>query len=195
LAAIIALVLGLTGTMPGQQQSSAGMSTAAIALPSHIGGYRTLPDTLRAAGAKAHAALVAAQTSARRTAQALSAAHGGAGAAVQVYTDKGLDQQFAVWAVRATDPAPVVTVQDAHALGLAQPPQQVLTFGATACVVQTVKPTPAGQQPPPGSQQVEFCQRSGSALTVIVRNQAASRLGTNPRAMAALVDQVWSAVS
>ncbi|MFF8812692.1 hypothetical protein [Streptomyces pactum] len=167
--------------------------SAAPRLPDKLGMYPRFGD---AAGAVSHEG---AERTARRVAEAdersatsLSAAYGGAPAAVQTYTDQEMTGQLMLTAVRAGSPEPFAPYEDAAALGLAEPTREVVRVGEVACVVHN-QPVPARRKPGPETVNVEFCQRTEDGLTVQVRGVTAE-VRTRPEDVAALVEEAWSAL-
>ncbi len=188
---------GTSGSRSGSssQTSGGGADTAPITLPSRLGSYRDAIEAFRA-----HAGLATATGSQQRNQAAIKAeteaaytkAYGGAAAAYQGYASADLTQLPYVIAVRGHTPGltlgPVVS---AAYLGLAKPEHDVVNVGDVQCLVAW-SPTPAGQTPPPWSEVVSMCQRTGPKLTVFAGGSGF----TGPSGLQALVsltDGAWSA--
>jgi hypothetical protein len=130
----------------------------------------------------------------KQSADRLSGAYNGSGAAIELYADAKIDNQFSVQIVRARAPfPPFVPFTDPADLGLAKPDQELVEFGEVACAVRN-SPTPAGQQPEEDSANVMLCMRTSSSLTVQITSVTGD-LGRDPRKVADLVNDVWSKVS
>ncbi|MFC1430125.1 hypothetical protein ACEZDB_05560 [Streptacidiphilus sp. N1-3] len=127
-----------------------------------------------------------------KSAQRLSQAYGGAKAVVQHYADSEVAEIVILDAVSASSPQPYVPYEDAAQLGMAVPPDQLVQVGQVACVVYN-QGTAAGQKPTAESVVVNYCQRTGSGLTVQLR--ASGDLQHQPQQMAALVEKAWTALS
>jgi hypothetical protein len=192
-AAVICVALAVGGALPGQQKDSGagpGGSTARISLPAHFLTYSRMAD-VPVNKSEAGRKNVAAQDGENRdTAAALSAAHHGAGAAVESYGNDGLDTMFSVWAVRDATPPPVVQLAGAERLGLAVAPEVVRTFGDVSCDVR-YDGIPQGRPITPQLTHTIICQRSSSSLTVTVRSPVGD-VGGHPDQVAAMVNAVWS---
>ncbi len=196
LAAVIAIVLAVAGVLPGKNDSgTGGTSSASISLPKTLGTYVRFEDTKLNKSSRAAKSVANEKTTEVKTASALSAAYGGAGAAVQVYADQKLATTLAAWAVRGPTPRPVVAYVDAKYLGLAQPPHEIKKVGSSFCSISTIQSTPAGHTPPPDATHTDYCQRSSGSLTVTVYAYGDSKLSQHPDQVAGLVDRVWSSVS
>jgi len=194
LAAVIALVLALTGALPGKDE--AGPSAASISLPRAFGGHVALSMTAQArANPNATRALGASDRYyATHTSAALRAAYRGAGAAVSVYYGRNDLSVLRVWAVRAHTPPPVLPYQDPHYLGLAAPVRDVMRIGQVYCDVQR-QPVPAGGQVPTEGVYVGSCQRTSPSLTVWIMPGGSADVGHHPDVMARLVNQMWNEVA
>ena len=185
----------MAGVLPSKDDSgTGGTSTTSIALPKTLGRYVRFEDAKLSHSSRAAKAVANEKTSDAKTASALSAAHDGAGAAVQTYTDQQLLTTVAAWAVRGPTPRPVVAYVDAKYLGVALPPHQIKKVGSSYCSISTTQQTPAGQKPPADALHTDYCQRSSGSLTVIVYAYSGG-LSQHPDQVAALVDQVWSSIS
>jgi hypothetical protein len=128
-----------------------------------------------------------------RSSQRLSEAHGGAGAAVQIYVDQDLSLQVTLMIYRAPSAHPLyVPYQDPQYIGMAKPSQTAEEFGDVSCVVGNDL-TPAGQTPSPHSAHVDTCTRTGALLTVEIH--PVGDLADDPQHVAALVNSAWNAVA
>ena len=191
-AAVICIALAAGGALPGQEKDSGGGggSRAAISLPAHFLSYARLADVPINKSGAGQKNVQAQEVDYHNTATALSAAHHGAGAAVEGYGSNDLETLFSVWAVRDATPPPVVTVASADRLGLAVAPEVVRTFGDVSCDIRydgVVK----GQTVTPEATHTLMCQRSSSSLTVTV-NGPNGDVGSHPDQVAAMVNAVWS---
>jgi hypothetical protein len=197
-AIVGAAVVGIVWLAVGDDDSAAddAPDTAALEAPATLGGYQTL-ETASAAvdGDSDAAARLAERTTAwnARTAEAVSQAYGGAAAFAATYANEGLDIIVPLIAVRASSPRPFAPYTDAETLGLARSPQEVRTFGEVSCVVQN-RATPAGQEPDADATLATTCVRTGDDLTVQVLYPGPD-LGTQPEAVARLVDEAWAALA
>jgi hypothetical protein len=194
LAALIALVLALTGVLPGKDE--AGASAASISLPRSFAGHVALSMTTQAqANPNTTRALNAYDRYyATHTGAALRTAYHGAGAAVFVYYGRTDLSILRVWVVRAHTPPPVLPYQDPRYLGLAAPVREVMRIGQVYCDVQR-QPVPAGKQVPTEGVYVGSCQRTSSSLTVWIMPGGSEQVGHHPGAIARLVNQMWNAVA
>lgn len=196
-AAVVAAILVATGAV-GDSGSGSGVggSSEAITLPATVSGYQTFEAALTksSSGGRAQQVIDEQRKVDAATAAALSKAHDGAGATTRSYASADLQTLLAVWAVRAPTPAPVVPYADAKYLRLAQPPRYVTTFGHSSCLINT-QPTPEGQTPPKDATIVSLCQRSSDTLTITVVLTGGGGLASDPAKVAAIVDEVWNAVS
>lgn len=192
-AAVICVALAAGGALPGQQKDSgggSGSSTAAISLPAKFLTYSRMADVPVNKSGAGRANVEAQEVDYHNTATALSAAHHGAGAAVEGYGSDDLQTLFSVWAVRDATPPPVAMVASADRLGLAVAPEVVRTFGAASCDIRydgIVK----GQPITADHTHTIFCQRSSSSLTVTIYGPGGD-VGGHPDQVAAMVDAVWS---
>ncbi|MDX3134626.1 hypothetical protein PV367_33675, partial [Streptomyces europaeiscabiei] len=119
----------------------------------------------------------------------LSEAYGGAAAVVQTYSDSSLESFFQLTAVRGPTPRPYVPYEDAKALGLERPTNELVTFGKVDCVVHNL-PTNAGGEPASDSVSTVSCQRGDAELTVLIRNSTGD-VSHEPSRVARLVDEAW----
>lgn len=113
---------------------------------------------------------------------------------VQQYSDAGLENLVELEAVRAQSPTPFQPYEDAAALGMAKPPQEIETFGHVSCLVANA-PAPAGQQEQPNSSSAVTCERTSAHLTVRLRFGGSGDLMHSPQQAAALVDTAWNSMS
>jgi hypothetical protein len=173
-----ALIFGSDDTHASSTATSASApagtapDTRAITLPNDLGGLRDIGDVIKT---KTHDAKIVKQqtnnvaTVGAATEAAYRKAFGGPATAFRQYADSGLEHMPYVIAVRA--PAPGLTigpVQNAKFLGLATPEREVKSVGPVSCQIEWSPPTPAGRTPPPSSELVVACQRSGPHVTVYV---------------------------
>jgi hypothetical protein len=199
LAGLVGLVVGavvvggvwaftaLGGTGGG---TAGGGTGGSISAPARLGAYMQVSDIDLYRSDKGKANLDRIQSGDRQSAKRLSEAFGGADARIQSYADGQLESRFSLQIVRASAPfPPFVPYQDAQALGLARPLQEVLRYGQVACVVQN-DATVAGQSPRPDAVHVLTCLRTGSGLTVQVGG-VSGPVGKRPEEVAALVDEAW----
>ena len=202
LAGLVGLAVGASAvggawllTGRGSAGGSGGTGgTGPITAPARLGAYPRDADVDLYRSDKGKPLLDRIQAWDRQSAQRISQSHGGAAAAVQSYSDAQLENRFSVQIVRAATPyPPFVPYQDPQVLGLARPPQEVLTFGSVACMVQNT-PTVAGQTPTPDSVQVLQCVRTGPALTVQI-GPVSGDLGHRPTEVADLVNEAWTKVT
>ena len=172
-AVVVGLVLALTGVLhfgsKGQDEAAA-VDTTPVTMPDTLGGLRQASAVVGEKSPEQGAKTIERyQATAARTAEAYSAAYGGAAAGVQVYADDNLETIPTVIAVRA--PSPRMTngvVSDPADLGLAALPQQVKQFGDVDCLIVQQQTAPAGQEIDPENERTTSCQRTGDGLTVQV---------------------------
>lgn len=194
LAAVIALVLALTGVLPGK--SEAKPSGASIDLPRTFAGHVPVSMTAPALANPKQRRFLAANDRyfTTHTSQALRSAYQGAGAAVsEYYADNDLNRSLVVWAVRAHSPPPVVPYSNPRYLGLAAPLRQVVRIGPVYCDVRRA-PVTAGRQVPPKDVFVSSCQRTSASLTVWVIPSGSEDVSHRPAGVAMLVDRMWNEV-
>jgi hypothetical protein len=121
----------------------------------------------------------------RRSSERLSAAHDGAGAFVQTYTDDNLEQSFTVEAVRAPAPhPPYVPYTDPEWLGMERPVEELREFGDVDCLIRN----DASQS------YVTSCARTDDDLTIKITHVGGDLL-EDPEAVAELVNTVWRELS
>jgi hypothetical protein len=160
--------------------------------PDRVGDYGRFADAQVNQSDKGKQNVQRVQDWNRRSAERLSAAHHGAKAAVESYTDDRVEQQFTLLVVDAQVPfPPFVPYQDAAYLGLKRPPDELRELGDVACVVRN-DPSPAsgGGDDDPKATHVISCVRTGSS-TVEIRNVSGDLAG-DPQKVADLVNEVWS---
>lgn len=171
-----------------------GVDTRAVTLPEKAGEYVPIEQTdlhVKSELGKRSAERFRKQN--ERSSQQLSASHGGAGAAVRVYSDQEMEKLFTVlvYRVKSAHPRYVPHAEPAD-LGLAKAPQSAEEFGEVSCEVRN-DPTPQGKTPAPDSVHTVSCSRTSDALTVEI--QPNGQAGLEPQQVAALVDEVWKTVS
>jgi hypothetical protein len=146
-----------------------------------------LPDTVRPE------AIARTKDANQRSSQRLSEAHGGAGAAVQMYTDQDLSVQVTLMIYRAPSAHPLyVPYEDAQEVGMLKPAETAEEYGDVSCVVRN-DPTAIGQTPSAHSAHVETCARTSALLTVEIH--PAGDVADDPAQVAALVNSAWNAVA
>jgi hypothetical protein len=184
-----ALVVGVLWLTVGSSED--GGSSGPIAVPAKVGDYQRFADIPGNASGPGKA--TAERTSAwnRQTAQRISAAYDGAAATVETYARPDLQVIFTVQVVRANSSGLYVPYQDAKTLGLAEPDQDVKTFGKVQCIVH-VQPKAAENEGPTQVVGTD-CQRTGGGLTVRIPT-AGGDLGEHPDQVAAVVDEVFTAI-
>jgi hypothetical protein len=188
-----ALVVGLLWLTVGGSDDGGGVggSSAAVTAPAKVGVYQRFAEVPGNTSGPGKAA--ADRTSAwdRQTAQRISDSYHGAAATVQTYATPDLGVIFSVQVVRADSPGLFVPYQDPKTLGLAAPNQDVKTYGAVQCVVHIQ--TQAAENPGPVQVIGTDCQRTGGGLTVRIPT-AGGNLGEHPDQVAAVVDEVFTAI-
>jgi hypothetical protein len=192
--AVGAVAVGAVWIITERGGSGGSRGTGPISAPARLGAFPRAADVDLYRSDKGRPLLDRIQSWDRQSAQRLSQSYGGAAAQVQSYSDGQLESRFSLQIVRAAAPyPPFVPYQDAQVLGVARPPQEVLTFGPVACVVQN-QPTVGGQSPPPDSVQILLCLRTGPALTVQI-GPVTGDLGHRPSEVADLVNEAWGKVT
>ena len=164
-----------------------GPSSSPVTAPERLGEYYRFPDQPKIGDGENQQRVIDRQTryDEENTAR-LSAAHDGAGAVVQQYTNEGLNTMFSLEVVRAPSPhPPYVQFSDPEDLGLDKPVEEVLEYGDVACAVRNQP----GQPPI-----VMACVRSAADLTVAITHVGNFEEMT-PEVVAKLVDDAWSEVS
>ncbi|MFJ7213807.1 hypothetical protein [Amycolatopsis sp. NPDC098790] len=178
------LTLSLFGDAPGGRPLEA---------PGTLGGYESTQvavGKLGSAGTAGKAQIERADKTDRENAARVSEAYDGAPAASRSYSDARLTNGFQLTAVRAPSPELFAPYEDATALGLAAPSTELVRVGAVQCLRHN-DPTPLGREPDPDSSFVTACQRSGPALTVLLRITAREDTPTAER-LAAAVEEAWT---
>jgi hypothetical protein len=165
----LVFIAGAGGTSP----SSASASGArAMALPATLDGYRDILTVIESKSKNSR--ILAAQRaheSFERTATvaAYTKAFGGAPAAYMDYANDGLTRTPWAIAVRADAPQlEIGPIPDLKYLGVATPPQQVVTVGPVSCEVAWTQITPLGKKPDSSSEETVMCERTGSGVTAYV---------------------------
>jgi hypothetical protein len=159
-----------------------GASSSPISAPARIGDHYQFADvpTLRGKGQDT---VTRQRNWDGKSSEALSASRDGAGAVVQQYSDKNLENMFWLEAVRSPSPPGLyVPYSDPEVLGLDKPTEEVLTFGEVSCAVRNQ---------PDGTTFVMRCERTSGDLTVAVTHVSGDLL-ENPRDVATMVDDAWS---
>lgn len=186
-----AFAAGVPWALSGSSSSSPfGAAKGALTAPAAIAGFKPLEHNPKADAATVKRMAESDPISAKN----LSAAYGGAAAVVQQYTDTGLENFVELEAVRAQSPTPFQPYEDAHALGMDKPVQEIDTFGQVTCLVVNVT-VPLGQQEQPNSANVVTCERTSAHLTVRLRFGGGGGLAHTPQQAAALVDTAWNSLS
>lgn len=189
-AAVLAGVLVAAGVFDGGDATS----TASISLPDKVDTFVSF-DQVKSNQANSLKRVVAYRLKAdSKTAAELSAAHNGAGAAVQTYASEDLLTLFEIWAVRAPTTRPVLPYEDAAFLGLAQPQNVVRQYGRTWCALSS-EPVAASQKPKANSYFATTCVRSDDHLSVIYSGGGENDFSSDPARVAKAVDEIWDAVS
>lgn len=188
-----ALTLG--GGSSGGSSGSGKGGGAALHAPAALGGMKPMAGLLHSTGGSGGGVTAAEMNSdAAESTQRLSAAYGGAPAAVLEYADAGLANFAILQAVRATSPGVYVPYENPAEIEAVRPIDQLITVGAVSCVI-TNELTPTGQTPSTDSLNVTSCQRTGSGLTVTVRPGGGGTLQHDPNQVAGLVNSAWNALS
>jgi hypothetical protein len=186
-----ALVVGLLWLTVGDSDDGVGGSSTPVTAPAKLGDYQRFADVPGNTSGPGKAAADRTTAWDRQTAQRISDAYHGAAATVQTYTTADLRVIFSVQIVRADSPGLFVPFQDPKTLGLAAPNQDVKTFGAVQCVVHIQ--SQAAENPGPIQVVGTDCQRTGGGLTVRIPT-AGGDLGEHPDQVAAVVDEVFTAI-
>lgn len=201
LVGLAVAVLTLTGVITWGASTAAGTTggtgaagdTRAVSMPDRAGSLLTLQDATAGRGGttKPSSALDYAASVERLTADAVGRAYGGAPVGVRSYATDDLISTAVAFAVRAPSPQlEVLPAQDAELLGLGAPTREVVTEGDVRCLVDNGTVT-AGNKPDPDDIRVEQCQRTGSALTVVVFPSGE----LTSAQVAAAVDDIWRSAS
>jgi hypothetical protein len=184
-----ALAVGIPWLMSGSGKAF-GVESGSLKAPASIGAYVPLLQNSKTDAATAKRI----QTSDPISAKNLSAAYDGAATVVQQYSDAGFESFVELEAVRAQSPTPFLPYQDAPALGMDKPSQEVDTFGHVSCLVANI-PVPVGRQEQPNSSTAISCERTSAHLTVRLRFGGAGDLLHSPQQAAALVDTAWNSMN
>ncbi|RIJ70656.1 hypothetical protein D1871_17650 [Nakamurella silvestris] len=190
------------GDTPTTGNSPAAVDTTPVALPEELGG--SVLQSAAIAGldqSQPGQGTEMVEREARvnaTTAAALAKAYGGAGAAVQTYTDADLMNSITAVAVRAPSPRLFLSrVTDPADLRLAVNRENIRTDGEVDCYTVQVKATVVGTVPDPADTAVDHCQRTGEHLTV--RIYLGGRQDRNdPDRVAtavAMTNELWDAVA
>lgn len=159
-----------------------GESSSSVAAPERLSDY--VPQDRAKVYARNDDGRTVAQRRAdwdRRSGERLSAAHDGAGAVVQTYSDDTAENSFMLEAVRAPVPfPPYVPYTDAKTLGLDHPLEELRTFGDVACLVRN----------DPSQAYVMTCLRTEAGLTVQISHVGGDLL-QSPEKVAGLVADAW----
>ncbi|MPZ79628.1 MAG: hypothetical protein GEV28_04185 [Actinophytocola sp.] len=117
----------------------------------------------------------------RRSSERLAAAHDGAGAFVQSYTDQEAENTFMLEVARAPVPSPpYVPYSDPKDLGMERPTEELREFDEVSCLIRN----------DPSQSYVTTCLRTDDDLTVQVSHVSGDLLQDAP-AVADLVDAAW----
>ena len=175
--------------------AAAATDQRAISLPTQLAGFQDAVTAAQQRGAKG-ASLDGLRSrvdhTRTRTVAAYRDAFGGAGTAVQVYSDTALEFQPTVVAVRAPSPALLTgPVTDPADLGLAVAQQSTIALGPTQCSVARVQPVRVGGTVDDNDIVTPICHRSGPALSVWVYGLGRGRTGQQD--MARLTDAAYQA--
>jgi len=167
--------------------NESGPSASPVAAPERLAEYYRFPDQPKIGDGDNQQRVIDRQARYDKENSArLSAAHGGAGAVVQQYTNEDLDTMFSLEVVRAPSPhPPYVQFSDPEDLGLEKPIEEVLEFGDVACAVRNQPSQP---------QIVTMCVRTADDLTVAITHVGNFDEMT-AEVVAKLVDEAWSEVS
>jgi hypothetical protein len=188
-----AVFMGVAGLVIGAALTSGiwllfgnggGPSSSPVAAPERLGEYVRFPDQPKIGEGDAQQRAIDRQVryDKENTAR-LSAAHDGAGAVVQQYTNEGLDTMFSLEVVRAPSPyPPYVQFSDPEDLGLDKPVEEVVEHGDVACAVRNQPSTPPI---------VIMCVRTADDLTVAISHVGNFEEMTT-EVVAKLVDDAWS---
>jgi hypothetical protein len=188
----IAVFTGVAGLIVGAALASGAWllfgngdpSSSPVSAPARIGEYYRFPDVPKLASGENPRKTVDRQNRYdRESTTRLSAAHDGAGAVVQRYSNADLDAMFTLQVVRAPSPKPFVPFTDPEDLGLDKPMEEVLEFGSVSCAVHN------GTGQPPIA---VICLRTTDDLTVSITHVNGD---IAPADVASLVDDAWSEVS
>ena len=186
-----ALIVGVLWLTVGSSGGGVGGSSSPVAAPAKVGEYQRFADIPGNKSGPGRATADRFTSWNSQTAQRISAAYNGAAASVETYAKSDLSVIFSVQVVRANAPALFVPYQDPKALGLAEPDQDVKTFGKVQCIVHTQQR--AAENPGPSQVIGTDCQRTGGGLTVRIPTTGGG-LGEHPDQVAAVVDEVFNSI-
>jgi hypothetical protein len=163
-----------------------GTSSTPIAAPERIGDYSRFGDAAERKDEERGGKVADRYRDwDKRSSERLSAAHEGAGAFVQSYTNDDLEETFVLEAVRAPSPfPPYAQYSDPEVLGMERPVEELREFGDVGCLVRN----------DPSTSYVLSCVRTDDELTVRITH-AAGDLIEDPEAVAKLVDTAWGELS
>ena len=163
-----------------------GASSSPISAPARISGYMRYGDAAEGVDREKGREIADRYRDwDQRSSERLSAAHDGAGAFVQSYTDEGLEQSFTVEAVRAPAPyPPYAPYSDPEYLRMERPVEELREFGDVGCLVRN----------DPSQSYVTSCVRTDDDLTVQITHVGGDLLD-DPEAVAKLVDAAWQELS
>jgi xanthosine utilization system XapX-like protein len=186
----IAVVAGIAGLVVGAAVvggawllfGNNGSSSSPISAPARLGEHYRFADVPALRG-EDQTSVTRQRNWDHKSSEQLSTSHDGAGAVVQQYADKDLENMFALEAVRSpSPPALYVPYTDPKDLGTDKPMEEVLTFGDVSCAVRNLTE---------GTPSVMRCERTDGALTVAITHVGGD-LAEHPRDVATLVDEAWS---
>lgn len=121
----------------------------------------------------------------QRSSERLTAAHDGAGAFVQSYSDENLEHSFTMEAVRAPVPyPPYAPYSDPEVLGVDRPVEELREFGNVGCLVRNET----------AQSYVTSCVRTSDDLTVQITHVTGDLID-DPETVAKLVDTAWQELS
>ncbi|WP_212238943.1 hypothetical protein [Catenulispora pinistramenti] len=185
-----AVVVGVPWLLTSSSSSPFGADKSALTAPASIGAFTPMVKNSKTPAAT----LKTMEESATVGAKNLSAAYGGAAAVSQEYSDAGLENYVVLEAVRAQSPIPYVPYEDAHALGMDKPEQEIDTFGQVHCLIANI-PVAVGQAAQPNGTSAVTCERTSAHLTVRLRFGGDGDVMHSPQQAAALVDTAWGELS
>lgn len=182
-AAIVSLVVG--GALVGGAWllfGNDGASSSPISAPARLSDYVKHGDaSVFAENANGREVAQRRDDWDAKSAERLAAAHDGAGAFVQTYTDKDVRNTFMLEVVRAPAPfPPYVPYSDPKDLGMERPLEELRTFGDVGCLVRN----------DPAQSYLTSCLRTNANLTVQI-SHVSGDLAQDPAEVAGLVDKAW----
>jgi hypothetical protein len=190
--AVGTLVVGGAWLLSGSG-SSASSDSQPITMPDRIGEFVPFDQVELNKSERAASSVTRIRSWNEQSSQRLSQSYGGTAAVVRLYADQALEDQLTVMVYRARSPYPqYVPYEDPAAMGLARPMNELQEFGDVSCSIRN-DTTLAGGTPGPDSAHPVSCSRTNNALTVEIRPVGSA--GQQPQQVAALVDEVWNAVS